>query len=101
MVNVTFLEVDDGVPLYRISGQLNGDCWLNFSVSETTAWGEDFVDTEVVLQGYVKWDGCCDFDVLKSHFCSKGEVENFAALLVKIHEIAAHVIPSWSKELAE
>lgn len=65
---------------------------------------DDYVNTldeaQIYLSGSVKWDGCSNlnFDAQEScmlHFCSLAGVQEMAAMIAKVYEIAKENIKRW------
>ena len=61
------------------------------------AWDIDVLDTEnveesecdglYVLEGFVKWDGCCEFQY-DTHICGLYRIEQFHELMKEIYKFA-------------
>lgn len=58
---------------------------------------EDRSLAQVFLSGLIKWDGCSDITVEDDplHFCGRAHMEEFAALLSGIYDMASELIPSY------
>jgi hypothetical protein len=58
---------------------------------------EGLESAQVALSGSVKWDGCSDITIDDEplHFCGRSNMEEFAALLSAIYDLAAELIPSY------
>jgi hypothetical protein len=58
---------------------------------------EDRNAAQVTLSGSIKWDGCSDITINDEplHFCGRDDMEEFAALLSAIYDLAAELIPSY------
>jgi len=62
-------------------------------------------DINVVVEGYIKWDGCSDLDIgrgdsYRNHFCNLSEAMTIGRMLTAIYELGAKTIPRWNVELA-
>jgi hypothetical protein len=51
-------------------------------------------DAEKFFTGFVKWDGCSEWDLGSHHFCSVKEAEDIGRLLRRLYEFAAQWMPS-------
>lgn len=58
---------------------------------------EDRAAAQVAISGSIKWDGCSDLTIEDEplHFCGRSNMEEFAALLSAIYDLAAELIPSY------
>jgi hypothetical protein len=58
---------------------------------------EDRTVAQVFISGSIKWDGCSDMSIDDEplHFCGRDNVEEFAALLSAIYDLAAELIQSY------
>jgi hypothetical protein len=51
---------------------------------------------ELVVKGYVKWDGCSNWEFSNLlHFCSKEEIENLSVAMRKCWDLTAELCPNW------
>lgn len=57
----------------------------------------DRAAAQVAMSGSIKWDGCCDLNIDDEplHFCGRSDVEEYAALLAAIYDLAEALIPSY------
>jgi hypothetical protein len=65
---------------------------------------DDFDDANVFLSGRIKWDGCADMkfdeqETVMLHFCGRNDVANLGALLPRLYDLAAELMPEHADEL--
>ena len=58
-----------------------------------------FVDAEPFLHGYIKWDGCSNWDWhdrdCMQHFCGREDAVSIGALMNHLYDIAAQRLPTF------
>ncbi len=88
---------------------------LNFRVFKVVAWDdagkpimyggshrpvESMGEAEVFVDGFIKWDGCSNFEFgppgIMVHFCDREQAVGLGQLLGWLYDVAAETIPSWS-----
>lgn len=53
---------------------------------------------EIIVEGFVKWDGCCEFEMTDSeHVCGPEDMADFAKALLEIHKLAAEVLEAYDR----
>lgn len=66
---------------------------VDFKVS-----GDNNGEIEPMFEGYVRWDGCSNWNIpdgyYQIHFCSKKQAENLGKLLGALYEWAAELMPT-------
>lgn len=92
----------DGAPIsigFVVCRAWNHDDGLCFETDECHETKE-FDEAEVLLDGFVKWDGCSnwrfspnDRDNYAFHFCTVKQAEDIGRLLRRLYEIAAEMMP--------
>lgn len=62
----------------------------------------DIDEAQVFAHGYIKWDGCADFDVgdnrehsFRHHTCGRRHMALCGRMLDSVYDVAARVIPRW------
>jgi hypothetical protein len=56
-------------------------------------FAESVEDAEVTLEGYVKWDGCCEMSGPRPHFCGSHDVAEYAKVMQELHKLCL-LLPS-------
>lgn len=81
------LSMKDGMPPLFESGFGSDPVWR-------------IEEAEVYLRGFVKWDGCSNWDFktnpVMKHFCGRDDFVFVSRLLEKMWDIAAKEIPAWN-----
>ncbi len=94
------LKDDDDFPLWRVEWDA-AEHVANFKVFKVEAAygeGDDFVisDEELRLSGYVKWDGCSNWDYHTendmAHFCDVEGLHQFCSLQIWLYSKAADLM---------
>ncbi len=87
---------------YRVEIKKHGRHWVDFRVTEQCCQMEDgsFEYQMPVVSGFVKWDGCCEMDILDDHYCGARDVACLAELLKKLHALCLR-LEGCNKELCE
>lgn len=90
------------------------DTWLDFKAYEvvsvqglTKLYGHDGPNAfapspdlvQPDLEGYVKWDGCCEMTGPKPHFCGADDVANHATVMRELHKLCL-LLPSVDHDCA-
>jgi hypothetical protein len=72
----------------------DGDHILSVTVYEF--WGGEpcYDEERIFFTGFVKWDGCSNWD-MGLHFCSKKQAVELGTLLGRLYGLAARMIPHW------
>lgn len=60
-----------------------------------TEFTPDYREAESI-DGFIKWDGCCEMGIGTPHFCGRGQVEDFSKVMLAVYDIAAEVLPAWN-----
>lgn len=88
-----------GFKIYRVLGKTeNGALMYNRDGYKSSPDPvEDRAAAQVAMSGSIKWDGCLNINIDDDplHFCGRTDVEEFAALLSAIYDLAADLIPSY------
>ena len=111
------LKADDGRVLFdiEITDTEHMDVVLKFNVYEIAAWNMDNThsqeDSELYLNGYIKWDGCSHFwfgakdEEGKQdgylHLCGKECFVLHCQMMNALYEFAAEHITNFDREVAE
>lgn len=73
---------------------------LSFRVYEMTSMIEDEEDAsksdfaeKSMMDGFIKWDGCCEINYYDIHFCGISEAENHFKIIKQIYAYAKGAIP--------
>lgn len=104
---------DLGYVIYRLAN--DSRCNVNFKVYlASNKWCDEFQfcscsgqdlgqerpdDKELFLSGFVKWDGCSNWDIGQKHFCGVQEAEGIGKLLRQLYEIAGQTLPEYDSEI--
>ncbi len=111
-------DFPDDMPELHLVGTLNGEHWLDYKVYQvatqvhgpsdkrfSTVRGDDMTPdydkAEVLFDGFIKWDGCCQgqFDV---HVDGRQEsVALMTRLFNLIYDAGKEFIPAWDEECAK
>ncbi len=51
------------------------------------------------MDGYVKWDGCCEIELGQPHWCGASDVADFCKVLTELHKLCL-ILPSVDKDCA-
>lgn len=73
---------------------------VNFTVADLI--NDD--DENVVINGYVRWDGCSNWSFPDDttwpyHFCWRGEIERFGQIMLVCFDLAYELNPEWRMEV--
>jgi hypothetical protein len=68
------------------------------SKSDANRWVTDLSEAEVEVEGFVRWDGCSNFDFMPdsatmTHFCGKTAAVNLGVMLGRVYDAAKGLIP--------
>lgn len=114
--------LDIGALGWLVRYELKGEYWLDFKAYEVTSrsvpgnaptfrkrsdlmtvpadqFADSVDDAEPEIEGFVKWDGCCEMSIEKQHFCGAGDVADFAKVVQEIHKLSL-LIPHVCHETA-
>jgi hypothetical protein len=80
-----------GVEMHPVEGRLLFDCETPSGCSGTT---HILDDADEFITGFIKWDGCSEWDLGNHHFCSVKQAASVGPLLRRLYEIAAQWMPS-------
>lgn len=61
---------------------------------------DDTEESEPMLHGFIKWDGCINVSMGKScmqHFCSLEETQDVGRAFAAVYALAAEKIPKWDR----
>ena len=99
------------VEVYETAEMKSGDGTVEVMYPKGNFWVTDPGEADVFLEGYVKWDGCSNWDFHPSdkgvaedgksqcrhmhHFCDREGLVNVGMLLSRIYDLATK-IPHWS-----
>jgi hypothetical protein len=90
------MEVSVDFEIFPIASVSDVGTTFNWK-SKSQPWGPEFAttleDALVRLQGYVKWDGCSNWNGVKFHVCSKKELIEIGAIMAACHDITAELLP--------
>lgn len=88
-----------GFKCYRVLGKTeNGDRQYNRDGYQSSPDPVgDRAMAQVILSGSVKWDGCSDISIDDDplHFCGREDVEEFAAILTALYDLASELIEGY------
>ncbi len=98
---------------FTIATTLQGEHAMDFKVfevlalnGETRVYGElndeqtDPLNAPPFATGHLKWDGCGNFDLHETHICGRRRSARIGALMTRIYDIGALVIPAWDEHTA-
>jgi hypothetical protein len=74
-----------------------------FTRKDATRSGDetkDMGEAEVFLRAMVKWDGCAELMPGDWHVCGKAEAAGIGAMLARLYDLAAELMPEHKGELA-
>lgn len=90
------------------------DYWMDFKIYGVAAWDDDetpmfakgnelmangttFLISEAlpIIDGFVKWDGCCEVSMSGDHFCGRVRLAMTVGLMPMMHDLAAVVMANW------
>lgn len=77
------------VSAFEIVARVEGN--PQFNRKGATSWPDnvdEIGDAQPYLSGFVKWDGCSDFDFFETHFCGPRDYKTHCSLLRYIYERA-------------
>lgn len=88
-----------GFKVYRVLGKTENGARVYNRDGYTSSPDpvEDRAAAQVAISGSIKWDGCSDITIDDEplHFCGRSNMEEFAAVLSAIYDLAAELIPSY------
>lgn len=88
-----------GFKVYRVIGKTENDVrvYNRDGYQSSPDPVEDRAAAQVMLSGSIKWDGCADITIDDEplHFCGRGDMQEFAALISAIYGLAAELIPGY------
>lgn len=68
---------------------------------------EDPDEAQVFAVGFIKWDGCANFDLgddrddsYRHHTCGRAGMANLGEMLNSVVDVAARVIPKWDARVS-
>ncbi len=78
------------------------DTLVNFEAFEITGLDEESpelseFDNEPAITGFIKWDGCCEFDY-STHYCGIHNAEKFLSLMKEIYKYKGSLGGSFLEE---
>jgi hypothetical protein len=88
-----------GFKIYKVIGRTESGVrvYNRDGYESSPAPVEDRTLAQVAVSGSIKWDGCSDLNIDDAplHFCGRGHMEEFTALLSAIYDLASEMIPSY------
>ena len=57
---------------------------------------EELENSESMAEGYVKWDGCSEWDIKGWHSCSKKNLKDISEILSRCWDMAGTLCPNWN-----
>lgn len=100
----------DGYVRYVVKVTKKESHFADFIVYEISGWdatdGSYTIDeTECVMKGTIKWDGCSHITFGDSdnymHLCGKHHWDDFVTMIPQVYEFIKTQIPNYNKEVAE
>lgn len=86
-------EFFDG--LYYVLAERKDYC-VEFVIFESD-YEVDKTNNDVFLSGYIKWDGCSNWDFENKnyplHFCSRSEIKRLSNLFIMLYDWALELMP--------
>ncbi|MEN6550091.1 MAG: hypothetical protein ABFE07_28950 [Armatimonadia bacterium] len=87
--------------VFEMAGEINGErpCWRDWRGEIT----EDLSSARLDFQGWVKWDGCSDWDfhpyprAPQVHNCSRAGLEDFGQVLLRCWDYAKAHLPNFDQ----
>ncbi len=88
--------------------------WLDFKAYEVTGltdgkipnyrtpkyqFTEDVALAEPSITGFVKWDGCAEYDLTDGHVCGLLSLQQLIAVMTELHRLCL-LLPNIDKDLA-
>ncbi len=96
----------------------HSDTWMSFKAYEVMCTAIDGTDKQFhlkgardgmsstpdpdkadCLDGFVKWDGCCEIDLGQPHWCGAGDVAQFCEVVRELHKLCL-LLPSVDHDCA-
>lgn len=71
-----------------------------FRKTSSNDFTENVDDAEVAINGYVKWDGCCEMSGPKPHFCGRLSVREYTQVMLELHKLCL-LLPAVDFDCAE
>jgi hypothetical protein len=99
----------DGYVRYVVKVTKKESHFVDFIVYEISGWGMDcsytIDETEVVMNGCIKWDGCSHITFGDSdrymHLCGKHHWDDFVAMIPQVYDFIKTQIADYNQEVAE
>ena len=82
---------------YAVDVDLDSEVAVSFKIRDVLSFNQegDAELGEVIIDGWVKWDGCSDWNFTDDcyHFCSKEQAMRIGVLFGKLYDYAEQAIP--------
>lgn len=92
--------------VYEIVAHDGDDGTACFEVADGSGdeWTDDLEEAEVFLSGFIKWDGCSNWDfktdACMKHFCGRDDANGLGRLMDRMYALAEEHMPRYNKEIA-
>lgn len=106
MTNKPELTVKIFDDLFCIVVAETGEYDINFTIYEFQYGGiggqkptvEELSRSDQIAKGYVKWDGCSEWDVEGWHACSKKQLKDMSEIFSRCWDMASELCPNWGAD---